>query len=78
MVRLKEITRISQNYKFERFQFQYGSIKSVAGLLLVAGLFGFNSNMVRLKAKMQQPGEKYLMSFNSNMVRLKVIYSNNS
>ena len=54
------------------FQFQTGSIKSVANTAAVKALTGFNSKLVRLKAPSNPfPILNNIRCFNSKLVRLK-------
>ena len=71
MVRLKDADGNQVFYYVNKFQFQYGSIKS--GLIppWCDAVNHFNSNMVRLKAAGNMIGLGININFNSNMVRLK-------
>ena len=58
-----------QNQK--KFQFQYGTIKGPPSQYMTAGIWSFNSNMVRLKVQLLVAAFELHLRFNSNMVRLK-------
>ena len=49
MVRLKAVWKRACWFCAGLFQFQYGSIKRTAVVAIIAALYSFNSNMVRLK-----------------------------
>ena len=53
------------------FQFHYGTIKRMIGLLLIIQKVCFNSTMVRLKAISATREAESNSCFNSTMVRLK-------
>ena len=74
LVRLKGIHSIQNILAFvTMFQFQTGSIKSLAPILhLYYSILSFNSKLVRLKARMPTNTRKHYIRFNSKLVRLKV------
>ncbi len=60
------------NFSFAEFQFQSGAIERIqAQLQLLSSSQGFNSNLVRLKARSLWLCQAPKLRFNSNLVRLK-------
>ena len=60
------------------FQFQHGAIKSTNAVMIIICPTNFNSNMVRLKARIENVCLEVISYFNSNMVRLKGLPGNGS
>jgi len=59
------------NIRDKKFQFHYGSVKSLKYLKPGQSRENFNSTMVRLKENFSLSHSRLLQYFNSTMVRLK-------
>ncbi len=72
MVRLRVNESEADARVLEEFQFQYGTIESVASVVLSCHWAYFNSSMVRLRELFPFCRCIFLHYFNSSMVRLRV------
>ena len=74
MVRLKAST-FNVDWMTGKFQFHYGTIKSITPSVHLPSCINFNSTMVRLKDLSAADIDMWYTNFNSTMVRLKVYAS---